>query len=40
LTDLAGRRNGFYSVSDISAALPPAAAVFTVTVCSVAKRGK
>ena len=27
-----------YSPSDISAALPPDAAVFTVTVCSVAKR--
>src|SRR5437879_2851706 len=34
-------RNGeIYSKSDISAALPPAAAVLTVTVCSVAKRGR
>jgi hypothetical protein len=28
----------FYSTPDISAALPPAAAVLIVTVCSVAKR--
>jgi hypothetical protein len=32
--------NFSYSKSDISAALPPAAAVLMVTVCSVAKRGK
>ena len=29
-----------YSSSDISAALPPAAAVLIVTVCSVAKRAR
>jgi hypothetical protein len=29
-----------YSLPDISAAFPPAAAVFTVTVCSVAKRAR
>ena len=31
---------GLYSTPDISAALPPAAAVLTVTVCSVAKRAR
>jgi hypothetical protein len=31
---------GLNSPSDISAALPPAAAVLMVTVCSVAKRGR
>lgn len=33
-------RKDFHSKSDSSAALPPAAAVFTVTVCSVANRAR
>jgi hypothetical protein len=37
---LAMTETSSYSPSDISAALPPAAAVLTVTVCSVAKRVK
>jgi len=34
------RNDGNYSKPDISAALPPAAAVLMVTVCSVAKRAR
>ena len=38
--DLADGRMSNYSPPESSAALPPAAAVLTVTVCSVAKRGR